>query len=369
MDSHLFYFSLDTECQNFRRWPSVRHPPKPVEHDTTQMKQSFEACKEIFSAKTSFVLTTHINPDGDGLGSEVALALYLTGQGKSVAIINQSETPAYYKFMHALFPIATFSPARHGKSIKDAEVIVALDTNSPTRFPAMKDLVAESQAYKICIDHHLDREDFADLYLIDEKATATGEIVYNLLKFLDSGAISKPIAEPLYAAIMTDTGSFRFPKTDVETHHIIADLLLHGADPSDIYQKIFEEGPVNKLKLLGRALTSLSVVHSGKVAYMILLRKDFSGTQTSEEDTDNMINHAMSIGGVRVGLMFIELENGVKVSFRSKGEIAINTLAKEFGGNGHKNAAGARIHAGSLPEIVKKVTERAGKYVSGSEVV
>jgi bifunctional oligoribonuclease and PAP phosphatase NrnA len=327
------------------------------------MKQSFESCKEIFKSKTTFVLTTHINPDGDGLGSEVALALYLTGKGKSVAIINQSETPAYYKFMHALFPIATFSAAKHGSIIKDAEVIVALDTNSPARFSAMKENVMESRANKICIDHHLDREEFADLYLIDEKATATGEIVYNLLKFLDSGAITKPIADALYAAIMTDTGSFRFPKTDVETHHIIADLLLHGADPTEIYQKIFEEGPANKLKLLGRALTSLSVVHGGKVATMVLLRKDFSETQTAEEDTDNMINHAMSIGGVRVGLMFVELENGVKVSFRSKGDIAINALAKEFGGNGHKNAAGARIHGGTLPDVVNRVTERAAAHL------
>jgi bifunctional oligoribonuclease and PAP phosphatase NrnA len=327
------------------------------------MRQSFEYCREIFKSKTTYVLTTHINPDGDGLGSEVALALYLTGKGKSVAVINQSETPAYYKFMHALFPIATFSAAKHGNIIKDAEVIVALDANSPARFSAMKELVMESRANKICIDHHPDREEFADLYLIDEKATATGEIVYNLLKSLDSDVITKPIAEALYAAIMTDTGSFRFPKTDVETHHIIADLLLHGADPTAIYQKIFEEGPVNKLKLLGRALTSLSVVHGGKVATMVLLRKDFSETQTAEEDTDNMINHAMSVGGVRVGLMFVELENGVKVSFRSKGDIAINALAKEFGGNGHKNAAGARIQGGTLADVVQKVTERAGKCV------
>ena len=327
------------------------------------MKQLFQSCKEIFTSKTTFVLTTHINPDGDALGSEVALALYLTGKGKSVSVINQSETPAYYKFMHELFPIATFSASKHNSVFRNADVIVVLDANSPSRFFAMKEFVAESRAKKICIDHHLEREEFADLYLIDEKATATGEIVYNLLKFLDSEAITKPIADALYAAIMTDTGSFRFPKTDVETHNIIADLLLHGADPTEIYQKIFEEGPVNKLQLLGRALTSLTVVHGGKVAYMVLLRKDFSETQTSEEDTDNMINQAMSIGGVRVGLMFIELENGVKVSFRSKGDIAINTLAKEFGGNGHKNAAGARIQGGTLPEVVSKMTERAAAYV------
>ena len=158
------------------------------------MKQLFQSCKEIFTSKTTFVLTTHINPDGDALGSEVALALYLTGKGKSVSVINQSETPAYYKFMHELFPIATFSASKHNSVFRNADVIVVLDANSPSRFFAMKEFVAESRAKKICIDHHLEPEEFADLYLIDEKATATGEIVYNLLKFLDSEAITKPIA-------------------------------------------------------------------------------------------------------------------------------------------------------------------------------
>jgi phosphoesterase RecJ-like protein len=327
------------------------------------MKELFETCKEIFTAKKTFILTTHINPDGDGLGSEVALALYLTGKGKSVSIINQTETPAYYKFMNSLFPIVTFAAEKHAGLIKDAEVIVALDTNSPSRFSAMKEFVVQSRSFKICVDHHLDREEFANLYLIDEKATATGEIIYNLLKYLDSNAITAPIAEALYAAIMTDTGSFRFPKTDIETHLIAADLLKHGADPTKIYQRIFEEGPVNKLKLLGRALNSLTVLHNGAVATMVLLRKDFIETSTGEEDTDNMINNAMSVGGVKVGLMFVELENGVKVSFRSKGEIPINELAKEFGGNGHKNAAGARIYGSAMSDVVKKVTERSAKYL------
>src|ERR1700690_1985361 len=134
----------------------------------------FEQCKKIFADKKTFVLTTHINPDGDGLGSETALALYLTGEGKSVSVINQSETPAYYTFMKSLFPIATFSPERHIDIIKSADVFIALDTNTPSRFSAMKESVLQSQSLKICIDHHPDQEAFADLYIIDEKATATG---------------------------------------------------------------------------------------------------------------------------------------------------------------------------------------------------
>lgn len=306
--------------------------------------QLFEQCKKIFAEKKNFVLTTHINPDGDGLGSETALALYLTGEGKSVSVINQSETPAYYTFMKSLFPIATFSREKHRDIIKKSDAFIALDTNTPARFSALKDSVFESPALKICIDHHPDPEAFADLYIIDEQATATGEIIFKLLKYLNGNSITTPIAEALYAAIMTDTGSFRFPKTGPETHIIAAELLERGADPSKLYQKIFEEGSANKLKLLGRALDSLSMYHHSAVAAITLQRKDFTETFTSEEDTDNMVNYTLTIGGVKIGLMFIELAEGVKVSFRSKGTIPVNALAKEFGGNGHMNAAGARIY-------------------------
>ena len=327
------------------------------------LTQLFERCKKIFAEKNTFVLTTHINPDGDGLGSEIALALYLTGEGKTVSVINQSETPAYYTFMNSLFPIATFSADKHNDLIKNADVIIALDTNTPARFSALKESVLRSGATKICIDHHPDQEAFADLYVVDEQATATGEIIFKLLKYLNRNAVTTPIAEGLYAAIMTDTGSFRFPKTDSETHTIAAELLERGADPAAIYQKIFEEGSANKLKLLGRALDSLTIYHHGAVAAITLRQKDFAETLTSEEDTDNMVNYALTVGGVKVGLMFIELAEGVKVSFRSKGTIPINALAKEFGGNGHMNAAGARIHGRTADDVVKNVVERSGHYL------
>ncbi len=327
------------------------------------MKELFESFKKVIDSKKTFVLTTHVNPDGDGLGSEIALALYLSGIGKNVSVINQSQTPAYYTFMNRLFPLVTYAAEKHAALIRGAEVFIALDTNSTSRFPVLKEPMLQSQAFKVCIDHHLDREPFADMYLIDEAATATGEIIFSFLKFCGSDSITPAIAEALYTAIMTDTGSFRFPKTDAETHRIVAELLERGADPTAVYQKIFEDGPPNKLKLLGRALNTLTISHSGTIASMILRRRDFTETLTGEEDTDNMINNTLTIGGVRIGLMFVEFENGVKVSLRSKGNIAINTLAKEFGGNGHMNAAGARIYGAGLDDIVAKVTERAAHYV------
>ena len=319
-------------------------------------------CKILFESKNSFVLTTHVNPDGDGLGSEVALALFLQSKGKRVSIINQSATPAYYRFLNSVFPIETYAPETHNAEIAQCEVFVALDTNSPKRFPSLAGPLAASRSYKLCIDHHLDREPFADLYVVDESATATGEILYRLLTFMDPAPLSREIAEALYAAIMTDTGSFRFPKTDAETHRITASLLERGADPTGVYQKIFEEGSANRLQLLGRALKSLGISHGGSVASIALRRTDFAETGTAEEDTDNMINYTLTIGGVVIGLMFTELSDCVKVSFRSKGEIPINELAKEFGGNGHLNAAGARVTGAFFEEVVTRVTSRAGYY-------
>ena len=342
----------------FRTSPGSIYTPPFI-----RMKELFETIRKVFASKNTFVLTTHVNPDGDGLGSEVALALYLTGIGKKVSVINQSQTPAYYTFLHALFPVSTFIPEKHVPIITDAEVFIALDTNSPSRFPALNDAVSRSASYKVCIDHHLDRAPFADLYIIDESATATGEIMFNLLKSLDSNAITLPVAQALYAAIMTDTGSFRFPKTDSETHRIAAELLQSGADPTAIYQKIFEEGSVNRLRLLGRALESISLHLGGRVASIALRRKDFAETSTAEEDTDNMINYALSIGGVKIGLMFTELSDCVKVSFRSKGNIPINQLAKEFGGNGHLNAAGARVTNTPIETVRDAVVNKAASYL------
>lgn len=221
----------------------------------------------------------------------------------------------------------------------------------------------ESKAYKVCIDHHLEPADFANLYIIDEPSTATGEIVYRLLTFLDHRAITKDIAVFLYTAIMTDTGSFHYPKTDPEVHNMVSRLIEQGADPVDIYDKVYEQGSVGRLRLLGIALANLQVIRGGKVAYLVITRKMLSETGTNEVDTDAFVPYTLSIEGVKIGMMFTELNDGLKINFRSKGEIPINELAKEFGGNGHKNAAGARLYAAKLSDILPQVLERTQHYV------
>lgn len=327
------------------------------------MTEQFSKLKEIFHSKQSFVITTHVNPDGDAIGSEVALACFLRSKGKHVKIINQSETPDHLIFLTRIFPVETYSSNLDHHILK-TDCFIVIDTNSPKRFSAMADAVHKSNAYKVCIDHHLEHEQFADLYIIDTDVPAASELLYRILRYVDNSSITKPIADALYAGIMTDSGSFKFPKTDSETHTITADLLAHGVDPYEIYQEIFENGAINKLHLLGKALESIEMHGDGKISAMVLPRIVFSETNSSEADVDNFTNYVLSIKGVVVGLVFVELSDGVKVSFRSKGDIAVNSLAKQFNGGGHKNASGARIKGLTLREAVNVVVEKTKLILS-----
>ncbi len=327
------------------------------------MNEQFSQLNSIFDSKQSFVITTHVNPDGDAIGSEVAIACFLKDKGKHVTIINQSETPEHLQFLTNIFPVQLYN-ANQDHHILKADCFLVVDTNSPKRFSAMAMTVQKSSAYKICIDHHLEEEPFADLYIVDTDVPATSELLYRIFHSVNPDSITKPIAEALYAGIMTDTGSFKFPKTDSETHIITADLLKRGVDPYTIYQHIFESGEINKLHLLGKALERIELHCNGKIAAMVLPHSIFNETQTKESDVENFTDYVLSIRNVVIGLVFIELGDGVKISFRSKGDIAVNSLAKHFGGGGHKNASGARLKNIGLTETVATVISKTKEFLS-----
>jgi bifunctional oligoribonuclease and PAP phosphatase NrnA len=327
------------------------------------MRKEFDACREIFEHKQRFVLSTHVNPDPDAIGSEIAVASFLKSRGKEVTILNHSTTPSNCLFLDPQRTISQFVPELHAALIANTEVIVVLDANQAERLQSLHPYVTQSKAMKLCIDHHLERKPFADLYVIDEEAAATGEILYNLFLHCDPESVTKTIATALYAAIMTDTGSFRFPKTDAALHRVVAGLIERGADPVQIYHETYEQGSANRLKLLGNVLSTLQVANEGRVASVYVTRAMFDKTGTTEEDTENFVTYTLSIAGVQVGLMFTELVEGVKISFRSRGEIAVNKLAQEFGGNGHKNAAGARTNTRELEVLIQQVLERSKAYL------
>ncbi len=332
------------------------------------MSSAFEAIHHLLLQHQSFVLTTHVNPDGDGLGCEIALAEWLIARGKTVTILNVSPTPVVYRFLDPKNRVKEFRGEEHAVLIKTADVIVVLDTNQPERLRAMQEHVLASPAVTICIDHHLHPHPFAQHYLIDEGATSTGEIMHRLLFPDSSTTIAQPVAEALYCAIMTDTGSFRYPRVDGETFRIAARLVDAGADPVHIFHQVYEQWSPGRLQLLGACLEGLETFYDGRLACITITRRMLDETGTTEEDTDNFTTFPMSIAGVASAVLFLELKNGIKISFRSKGDIPINVLAGEFGGGGHKNAAGARLEGRTIDDVKKEVLRSAGKYVDNAVI-
>jgi phosphoesterase RecJ-like protein len=314
------------------------------------METAIDNIIELIKRNQNFVITTHVNPDGDAIGSELALYYALRQLSKNVVIINHNSTPDNYQWMDPDNLILHFIPEHHRDHILNADIIFILDVNQPDRLRSLELFVKQTKALKVVIDHHLEPHTFCDHYLIDDDATFK---------------IDREIAVALYTAIMTDTGSFRFPRTDTETHNIAAHLLQYGVDPTQIYVNVYESWTCGRMRLLGEALDTMKTIHNGKVAYIMCTQKMFKNTGTTEVETDNFTVYPMSIKGVLVGILFNELHNGVKISFRSKGDVPINELAKEFGGNGHLNAAGARLFDKTLDEIIKQVIEKVGKYVEG----
>ena len=325
----------------------------------------FDKLKKIILSYNSFLLTTHVNPDADAIGSEVAFYLMLKDLGKKIRIVNHHPTPYNLEFMDIDKKIEKYNPDLHKNIFDDAEVLVALDFNRSDRMVSMTKAFNESNKIKVCIDHHQDAEEFADACFVDADYCATGHIIYDFIKKTGIVPLTYEIAYQIYAAIMTDTGSFRFERTTPEIHKMAAELLDKGVIPGEVYDKIYDQGKFSKIRLLGKALDSLKLYGDvKKISYMVLTQEDFKNIEAIESDTDNFVNYCLSIENVEIGLLFLELKEGFKVSFRSKGEIPVNKLAKEFGGGGHINASGARIHNGKLDVYLSKILKRAETYLN-----
>jgi phosphoesterase RecJ-like protein len=325
----------------------------------------FDKLKEIILSHNSFLLTTHVNPDADAIGSEIAFYLILKDLRKNVRIINHHATPYNLDFLDVDKKIEKYNPDSHKNIYEEADVLIALDFNRSDRMVSMTKAFNESKKMKVCVDHHQDAEDFADFYYVDTDYCATGHIIFDFIKKTNIVPLTYEIAYQIYAAIMTDTGSFRFERTTPQIHQIAAELLEKGVIPGDVYDKIYDQSKFSKIRLLGKALDSIKLYGDvNKISYMVLTQDDFKNIDAIESDTDNFVNYCLSIENVVVGLLFLELKKGFKVSFRSKGNIPVNKLAKEFGGGGHINAAGARIHDGKLNDYLIKILKRTETYLN-----
>lgn len=326
---------------------------------------NFSLLQKIIKENYSFLLTTHVNPDADAIGSEMAFYLLLKKLGKEVHVINTSETPYYLEFMDAEKVIQYFDEAKHKDIFNHVDALIALDFNRGQRMVRMENLFRQSKKLKICIDHHEDPEAFIDHLFSDTSYAATGHIIYNFIKESSIIEIDLPIAEQLYAAIMTDTGSFRFDRTTAEIHRIAAELLAIGVKPNEIYTKIYDTSRIGKLKLLGDAIQSLSLYgDNNEIAVMVIYQEAMQRNGADEADTDGFANLCLKIDTVQVALKFLELDEGFKVSLRSKGEISVQKIAAEYGGGGHRNASGIRIRDRKMDAFIPVLVERVRQFIS-----
>lgn len=303
---------------------------------------------------STFLITTHINPDGDGIGSEVALARFLSSERKNVRILNANRTPRHYAFLDEEGRIEIFSPEFPQIDALACDVIFVLDISTSRRLGPLAGHVMSSRAVKICIDHHKANDGFADVNVIDTGVAATGELIYDLI-MATRGWLDHELAIPLYVAIMTDTGSFRFSNTSARTHEIASHLLDVGVDPRRVYEQIYENNSAGQVRLLSRILGTLEVTPDGRIAWVKVARRMFEDTGSQPEDLEGVIDYLRMLGGVEVCLLFLEREaGGTKVSLRSKSEFDVNSFASRFGGGGHHHASGMVIESG-IDEAADKV--------------
>ena len=323
------------------------------------MNDLFEQLKKVIETKNRFVITSHINPDGDSIGSEIAFYNLLKGLSKEAIIVNSSMTPDNCLFLKGANEILEFSQLRKDEEefIKKADVLMLLDVSEFKRIGLPSKIINPNNLFTVCIDHHILSNASMNLSIIKEDACATGAIIYDFLKYCKY-KITMNIAEAIYLSLLTDTGSFHYSNTTAESHYIAAELLSMGINHSYIYEKYYCNQPLKKAKLFISVVSTLQTECDGQIAWMKMTKEMLDLTDTRTEDSEGIINFAMNIKGIKVTLFFKELpDNRIKVSLRSRKSFNVRNVAASFGGGGHNNAAGILLH-GAMDEVVQKILKK-----------
>lgn len=310
------------------------------------------------AASQRVVLTTHINADGDGAGSEAAMSHYLRRRGIGCSIVNPTPFPDLFRFMVGRTPIHTVTDAAGRQAIEEADLIVVLDTGEPDRLGRVAPLLPGKKV--VVIDHHPPNANLGDPAIRDPSACATGELVFDLID--EDGGLTLEEAIGIYVAIVTDTGSFRYANTTARTHEIAGKLLERGVDPEAVYRSVYAQARPERLHLLQRALARLVIDEDVPLAWVALTEHDMVDTKATSEDLEGIVEFPRQVRGVEVAAFFRALSsNQTKVSLRSNGDFDVAAVAREHGGGGHVKAAGIFMKV-PLEEAMKRVlgTVRAG---------
>jgi len=316
------------------------------------MRGDLSAICRVLREKDRFLVACHENPEGDAIGSELALALALREMGKTATVLNADPVPANLLFL----PGAGTIVFEEDGSKYDVAVVV--DCGSPERTGRIGGELRKCPLL-INIDHHRTNGDRGELALVDPDAAATGLLVQRVLSAMGH-EISLDVATNIYVAVLTDTGSFHYGSSSPEAFTVAGEMVRRGVDPWAVAEHVYETQSASRLRLLGRVLDSLEVAGGGKVACITTMREDLREFASGKDALEGFINYPRSIVGVEVAVSFREEDGGVfRVSFRSKGRVDVSAVAARFGGGGHRNAAGCTV-PGTLDDVKKRVLEVLG---------
>lgn len=354
--------SSDMEIASLIYSSRVRRPYLSYRTPRARAAMVNEARDALLASRRA-VLTTHLNADGDGAGSEAAVASWLRANGTEVWIINPTPFPDSLGFLIEREEWIVPAGSSQARDLCDqADLAVVLDTGEVPRIGRVRDLIRDLPT--VVVDHHPSSGEHAigGISVRDPEACATGELVYDLIHAAD-GPWTDHIALGIYVAILTDTGSFRFSNSSSASHRIVADMIERGVEPESVYERVYGAAPLKKYQLLRHALGTLEYDAEHGISWMTVPHEAFDELNATADDLEGMVDVPRSIEGTQVGLLFRKTSKGdIKVSFRSKGLVDVNKLARRFGGGGHVKASGAMV-PGPLDHAIERVVGATRKAV------
>ncbi|TDS13360.1 phosphoesterase RecJ-like protein [Maribacter caenipelagi] len=323
--------------------------------------------KKLLSSPKKIAIIPHKNPDGDAIGSTLALWHYLVNTGHKASIVAPNDYPKFLKWMPGSDQILNFEKenSQSKSCINNADIIFTLDFNHLGRVGQMSEILESAKATFVMVDHHQEPSDYAKIMYSDVKMSSTCEMVYVLINQLgNENSITPEMANCIYTGIMTDTGSFKFAATTSNTHRVIADLMDKGAEGTEIHHRIYDTNSPSRLHLLGCALKNMVILEEYSTAYITMSQDELDTYNYQKGDTEGFVNYGLTLDGIKFAVIFIEnREEGIyKISFRSVGEFSVNDFArKHFNGGGHTNAAGGKSDD-NLEETITKFTSLLPLY-------
>jgi bifunctional oligoribonuclease and PAP phosphatase NrnA len=314
----------------------------------------WEPLRDVLMSNRRFILSSHVRPDADAIGSELGLAAILRTLGKEVRIVNPSAIPATLSFLDPEHKVLKIGEDIKPEALLETDVHIVVDTSSWSQLQDVGQMMRRGTARRVVIDHHASSDDLGALEFKDTQAEATGVLILEMADALDL-AIPPDVATPLFCAVATDTGWFRFSSVRESTYRVAARLIDLGARPDLLYRQLYEQFSVGRIRLAGCVLSRVTLESEGKLAYTWVELADFDRCGARPVDTEDLVNECLKIGGTQCAFIAVEQMNKtVKFSFRSRAGVDVATLAEQFGGGGHKQASGATLN-GNLTDALKRV--------------